>query len=96
MASLIIHGDINDPGPSLSAPLYVRPVMAPDAWPQEREIPPSDRLLVDVLHDEALRRIAGGREPAAPSVRIVNVQQLHVLLHGSGSAQRSHSQHLDR
>ena len=71
MASLIIHGDLNDPGPSLSAPIYVRPVMVPHEW-QPEEILPSDRLLADVLH-EAIQRIAGGREPTAPSVRIINI-----------------------
>ena len=72
MASLVIHGDLNDPGSSLSAPIYVRPVMVPTKGLQDGESMPPDRLFTDVMH-EAFQRLCGGQTPAAPSVRIVNV-----------------------
>ena len=73
MASLIIHGDLNKGEPPLPRRLYVRPVMRPNANGDERT--PSDRLLVDVIH-QAVRRIkeGDGTQPAvAPGVVVINL-----------------------
>ena len=75
MASLINRGDLSAPGEPLSRPLYVRPIMRPHGLLRDREQVVGDVLLVDLVH-RAIRRLVegeGGREPAAPSVRIVNL-----------------------
>lgn len=75
MASLIIHGDISERREPLDRPLYVRPIMLPRERPAGSEQVVSTELLTDLLH-RAIRRIVegeAGREPAAPSVRIVNL-----------------------
>jgi hypothetical protein len=72
MASLIVHGDLNRGEPALSRPVFVLPVMRPNASGDERT--PADRLLVDVIY-RAVRRIkeADGVQPAsAPSVIFIN------------------------
>jgi hypothetical protein len=75
MASLIIHGDLSDPGPPLERPLYVRPIMQPHTVRPECERVVRDRLLTDLIHCAVKRMIEGenGRDPVAPSVRIVNL-----------------------
>ena len=73
MASLILHGDQNERGPTLRRPLYVRPILKPDS--KREETAPQDRLWVDLVH-EAVRRIVASdvpHGPVAPSVRIVNL-----------------------
>lgn len=72
MASLILHGDLNEAGPALSRPLYVRPLMVSDAQGQERT--ETDRLLVDTFY-RAILRIKGseGEEAAAPNVFLINI-----------------------
>ena len=74
MASLILHGDLNAPGPPLTRPLYVRPVMITPENPEFGEHTPTDRLLVDTLH-QAILRIKGTQHQAgtAPTVFIVNL-----------------------
>src|SRR5262249_34950077 len=75
MASLIIHGDLSAPGKPLERPLYVRPIMRPHEIASGSEQVLPNRLFTDLLH-QAVRRIVegeGGREPAARSVRIVNL-----------------------
>jgi hypothetical protein len=72
MASLILHGDLNNSDGPLQRPLFVLPVMQPNEDGAERT--PSDRLLVDVIY-RAVRRIKerDGDQPAsAPSVVMVN------------------------
>ncbi|MFZ5733641.1 MAG: S8 family peptidase [Pseudomonadota bacterium] len=72
MASLIIHGDLNRAQTPISRPLYVRPVLQPDARGQEHSL--NNRLLVDLIY-EAVRRMkvgTGGVGPAAPDVKVVN------------------------
>lgn len=78
MASLIVHGDLSNPGPALVRPLYVRPVMRPD--PYDWRVPRSERIPDDVLPCDlifrAVKRMKEGEgaEPAsAPSVRVVNL-----------------------
>jgi hypothetical protein len=76
MASLILHGDLNAPGPPLASSLYVRPVLKPDVeWGTPREAFPDDVLVVDLIH-RAVRRIFerdGTHDPSAPSVRVINL-----------------------
>lgn len=78
MASLIVHGDLED-GVSTPLPrkIYVRPVLLPvEVGPgQYEERFPEDRLFVDVIH-RAVRRIVEGdgpEAPVAPSVKVINV-----------------------
>ena len=73
MASLILHGDINQGEPPLERPIYVRPVLRPTQLGDEAT--PLDRLLVDLIY-RAVRRIKegdGDEGPAAPTVVLVNV-----------------------
>lgn len=76
MASLIVHGDLNAPGPALKRPVYVRPVFLPieDADKTVFEKIPDERLLTDVLH-RAVVRIKGDGKTAgvAPGVKVINV-----------------------
>jgi Subtilase family len=72
MASLIVHGDLNNSDGPLPRPILVRPVMRPDENGNERT--PDDRLLVDVIYT-AVRRIKqqDGDQPAiAPTVVMIN------------------------
>ena len=74
MASLILHGDRNLPGPELRRQLYVRPVLyAPDDGAEERTHP--DRLLLDTIYRAVLRMKAGDAEsgPTASDVFLVNL-----------------------
>lgn len=75
MASLIIHGDLSDPGEPLERPLYVRPIMRPHELAAGSELVLPNRLFTDLLHGAVRRIVEGeaGRQPAAPSVRIVNL-----------------------
>ena len=77
MASLIIHGDLNDGIHPISRRVYVRPIFTPDpSHPLRDEIIPEDETLaVDLIH-RAIRRIVegDGDDPAiAPSVKIINL-----------------------
>jgi Subtilase family len=73
MASLIAHGDLLTPGPSLPHPIYVRPILEPHEHFREERVPPSD-LLVDLVHRAFHRMFEGDgdNDPAASSVRVVN------------------------
>ncbi len=66
MASLIIHGDRNQPAPALPRRLHVVPVLgALDRFP-------ANRLIVDLIY-LAVTRMRGGPDAAAPGVLIVNL-----------------------
>lgn len=78
MASLICHGDLNQPGDDARTPLYVRPIMQPqsgfDGQPRGEAIP-ENVLPVDLIH-RSVRRLfesENGEPPAAPTVRIINL-----------------------
>ena len=77
MASLIVHGDLNDGLQPLGRPVYVRPIMQPipnDYRTPRREHIPDDLLLVDLIH-RSVKRIFegdGSEDPVAPSVRVIN------------------------
>ena len=75
MASLISHGDLNDPQPPCSTPIYVRPILQPHPLYDTAETVVQGELLVDLIH-RAFHRMFdgdGSRPAAAPSVRIVNL-----------------------
>jgi len=77
MASLIVHGDLNQPQPSLSRPVYVRPIMKPLNWfdtPRPEGIP-ENCLAVDLIHRAVKRLFEGdqGEGPAAPQVKVINL-----------------------
>lgn len=76
MASLVIHGDLNDEELPLTRPVYVRPIMKPISWINSPppELIPDDVLVVDFIH-RAVHRIFEGdgtSEPSAPTIRIIN------------------------
>ncbi|MGP8291144.1 S8 family peptidase [Vreelandella zhanjiangensis] len=78
MASLAVHGDLNENEACLSRPVYIRPIMKPDATDfrdPRRESLPTDQLSVDLVH-RAIRRLfeyEGAERPAAPTVKIVSL-----------------------
>ena len=77
MASLICHGDLNEPGDAVQRPLYVRPITQPrrDFDGQSVEAIPANVLPTDLIH-RAVRRLfetEGGEPPSAPSVRVINL-----------------------
>ncbi len=77
MASLICHGDLNQPDGYARTPLYVRPIMQPQHsfGGQPREAIPENMLPVDLIH-RSVRRLfesENGEPPAAPTVRIINL-----------------------
>ncbi|MHB8464244.1 MAG: S8 family peptidase [Acidimicrobiales bacterium] len=75
MASLLAHGDLSSPGPPMSSPIYVRPILQPHAFFPRQETTPPDQLLVDLI-DRCFHRMFegdGGHSAVAPSIRIVNL-----------------------
>jgi hypothetical protein len=72
MASLILHGDRHEGGPTLERPLYVRPLMVADANGEEHtEI---DRLLIDTIYRSVLRiKGSEAEEATAPTVFMINL-----------------------
>ena len=77
MASLIVHGDLNQPQPPLSRPIYVRPIMKPLNWfdtPRPEGIP-ENYLAVDLIHRAVKRLFEGdqGEGPAAPQIKVINL-----------------------
>ena len=77
MASLIVHGDLNQPQVPLSKPLYIRPIMKPLNWPDKPrpEGIPENCLAVDLIHRAVKRIFEGnqGENPAAPHVKVINL-----------------------
>ena len=76
MASLVIHGDLAAGGETLGRPLYVRPILRPDArsWVGDETVPEVE-LVVDLVH-RAVRRLFegdGDEPPVAPRVAIINL-----------------------
>jgi hypothetical protein len=77
MASLILHGDLNNPNTPVGRRLYVRPVMFPQltGFGERQEYMPLDRLGVDLMWRAFFRMFESenGNAPAAPTVKIVNL-----------------------
>jgi hypothetical protein len=72
MASVVVHGDLNATIGPLRAPVYVRPILSPNApdWVRDaREELPRDRLAVDVVNTAVARLFEG--DAVAPGVRVI-------------------------
>lgn len=74
MASLVVHGDLNEEGAALPQPVYVRPIMVPtlDVNNQVREETPNDKLLCDLVH-RCVLRLKEGDDAVGRDVRVVNL-----------------------
>lgn len=74
MASLVLHGDLNDNGEPLKSPVFLRPILVPkqDFHNRVIEVTPDDELLVDLIH-RSVRGLLDGDEASAPTVRIINL-----------------------
>ena len=68
MASLILHGDLNQGGPPLPRRLHARPILLAES-PGRGETTDPDRLLVDVVH----RAVVEMKRDVAPNVVLVNL-----------------------
>lgn len=68
MASLLIHGDANNPWPPLNCRLYVRPIFRTNM--EHEECVPDDVIFVDLLH-RAVKRIM--EEDISQTVKIINL-----------------------
>ncbi|MGE3795518.1 MAG: hypothetical protein AB7I38_16555 [Dehalococcoidia bacterium] len=72
MASVVVHGDLNGSSPPLATPLYVRPILSPQApdWVRDvREELPRDRLAIDVVNAAVARLFEG--EAVATGIRAI-------------------------
>lgn len=67
MASLVLHGDLNDPPSPISRQVYFRPVMYAPALGDE--IFDSDKLVIDVIVEAVMQMRADG----GPQVVVVNL-----------------------
>jgi len=77
MASLIVHGDLNQPTAPLTRPVYIRPIMKPldrPVTPRPEGIP-ENCLAVDLIHRVVKRIFDGnqGEDPIAPQVKVINL-----------------------
>jgi hypothetical protein len=78
MASLIIHGELDENNEPLNRPIYVRPILVPDErdWRDIRvECVPLNELPIDIIH-RSVRRLfetVNGQPPAAPSIKVINL-----------------------
>ncbi len=77
MASLIIHGDLNQHSLPLARPIYVRPIMKPITWyrtPRPERIP-ENILAVDLIHEAVKRLYEDNQEegPVAPQIKVINI-----------------------
>lgn len=81
MASLIIHGDLNDGINPISNPIYARPILKPDIYGCE-ELPEETLPYLDLVHRAVKRLFEGeGDIPAvAPNVKIINFSVCDVTL----------------
>lgn len=77
MASLIAHGDLNQPSFSMSRRIYVRPIMKPMEWlrtPRPEGIP-ENCLVVDLIHRAVKRLFEGDQDEGAvaPQIKVINL-----------------------
>ncbi|RXK87551.1 S8 family peptidase [Chlorobaculum sp. 24CR] len=77
MASLIAHGDLNQPSYPMSRRIYVRPIMKPMEWlntPRPEGIP-ENFLVVDLIHRAVKRLFEGDQEEGAvaPQIKAINL-----------------------
>ena len=74
IASLICHGDLSQLQAeikSLTRPIYVRPLMKPDATGNNERIP-TERFQEDIV-EVSIREMFEGNTPAAPEIRVINL-----------------------
>lgn len=72
MSSLILHDELDTNAPPLTRPLYCRPILVPDSGSPGREHVPETAFAEDRVH-RAVVEMFEGEQPAAPTVRIVNL-----------------------
>lgn len=72
MASLILHGDFDNPS-TIKSKLYVRPILQliSDGFGGFIESLPENLLIVDLVH-RSIVRMFDGENPVAPSIKIIN------------------------
>lgn len=75
MASLIVHGDLNDNKFSSTRKIYVRPIMKPelDFHGNPIEVVPNDILLVDKIHTAVRRLFEPSLGAVAPHTKNINL-----------------------
>ncbi len=76
MASLIIHGDLEETQNPLQRNIYLRPIMKPHQRLHTREeCIPDDVFVVDLIHRAVKRLFEGenGEPPIAPTVKFINL-----------------------
>ncbi len=77
MASLIAHGDLNQPSTSMIRRIYVRPIMKPMEWPNtpRPEGIPENCLAVDLIHRAVKRLFEADQQegPVAPQIKVINL-----------------------
>jgi hypothetical protein len=74
MASLIIHGDINEAGDPIRRKLYIRPIMFAEHGSSQRETSDVNRLLIDTIYRSVVEmKGTNAQAGSAPSVFIVNL-----------------------
>jgi len=77
MASLVIHGDLNQESSPLRSSVYIRPIFQPNPrdFLNNTESIPENILVVDLIH-RAIKRMFDGEgagSPTAPSVKVINL-----------------------
>lgn len=79
MASLIIHGDLNERTQPLPQPIYIRPIMKPKPTlrSQRLEGVPENCLIVDYIH-RVVKRILEGENDEQPVARYIKIINLSI------------------
>jgi hypothetical protein len=76
MASLVVHGDLNQQSEPLKSLVYIRPIFQPNHQDLQRtESVPVNILVVDLIH-RAVKRIfdgEAGNSPSAPTIKVINL-----------------------
>lgn len=75
MASLILHGNLDNYEKTVIRKIYVRPIMKPYVTGNEKaqEFIPNDVLIVDKIHIAVRRLFEDEAGKVAPSIRIINL-----------------------
>ncbi len=74
MASLLIHGDLNDDTTTLKRPVYVRPILKSVNTPDSTiELVPNDTLIVDLIHRCVKDLMDDEGENITSEIKIINL-----------------------
>ncbi len=74
MASLVIHGDLNDGTNALGRPVYLRPIMKPFQMSDSRiEQVPNDILIVDLIHRCVKDLFNDDEDSITSDIKIINL-----------------------